>query len=211
MSVRMMWTAGISLSVALEMAACGGRVPEVRYYQLGAVSTSARVGRAVLAIEPLEVASDYADDRIVYRVNPYRLDYYDYHRWSAEPGILVANYLERALEASGRFRAVVRARSSETSVVLGGRIAAIEEVDVSHARWEGRLVLELYLEDVASGKVLWSHQFEETEPMQVQSPEGLARALGAAMARISARIAPEVAFIATERARVAATRSPPPD
>lgn len=209
MTVKMTWAAGLSLAGALAMAGCAGHVPEVRYYQLGATGAPARGGRAVLAIEPLEVGSAYADDRMVYRVNAYRLDYYDYHRWSAEPGILVANYLERALEASGRFHAVVPPRTSEASVVLGGRIAAIEEVDLSPTRWEGRIVLELYLKDVASGHVVWSHEFEETERLRAQSPEGLARALSAAMARISARIAPDVARIATERARLAATLSAP--
>jgi uncharacterized lipoprotein YmbA len=207
----MKWTAGISLAAALVVAACAGHVPEVRYYQLGGTGAPASGGRAVLAIEPLEVGSAYADDRMVYRVNPYRLDYYDYHRWSAEPGILVANYLERALEASGRFRSVVPLRSSEASLVLGGRIAAIEEIDLSSARWEGRIAIDLYLKDVASGQIVWSDEFEETERLRVQSPEGLARALSVAMSRISARIAPEVALIATERAQVAAARATPLD
>jgi uncharacterized lipoprotein YmbA len=211
MNMTTMWTAGVSLAAILGMAGCAGHVPEVRYYQLGGAGAPASGGGAVLAIEPLDVGSAYADDRMVYRVNPYRLDYYDYHRWSAEPGVLVANYLERALEASGRFRAVVPLRNSDASVVLGGRIAAIEEVDLSPTRWEGRIVLELYLKDAASGRVVWSDAFEETERLRVQSPEGLARALSAAMSRISARIAPEVALIATERARVAAARATPLD
>src|SRR6266545_35653 len=52
-----------------------------------------------------------------------------------------------------------------------------------------------------------SHKFEETERLEAQFPEGLACALSAAMARISVRIAPEVALIATERGGVAAARS----
>ena len=211
MTMRMTWTASISLAVALAMSACAGQVPEVRYYQLASSGAQAHGGRAVIAIAPLEVSSAYADDRIVYRVNAFRLDYYAYHRWSAEPGVLVANYLEGALEASGRFRAVVRVPTSQASVMLGGRIAAIEEVDQSPARWEGRIVLELYLKDIASDQVVWSRKFEETEPLQVQSPEGLARALSTAMARISARIAPEMAQIATERSRIAAARDKPAD
>ena len=38
-------------------------------------------------LESLETEAGYDDERIVYRTTPYRLDYYQYHRWSAPPGV----------------------------------------------------------------------------------------------------------------------------
>ncbi|HWO21792.1 MAG TPA: ABC-type transport auxiliary lipoprotein family protein [Kofleriaceae bacterium] len=209
-------------------AGCAGKVPETRYYQL-ATATATSGARAagggvdtsdapVLALEPLAAEEAYQDERIVYRASPYRLDYYNYHRWSAPPGMMITGYLEQALERSGKFRAVVR-ESDSAPFVLGGRLIAIEEVDESRARWLGRVAVELTLKDAQSGEVLWVRELAETEPLTELSQEGLARALSKAMARIATRAIPEIATHARreaapgarddgERARAASRATP---
>lgn len=189
----------VVVGAALAVAACTGKVPDTRYYQLAAPAAGAPRGDLVLVMEPLETEPAYDDDRIVYRTSPYRLDYYHYHRWSASPGTMVGNYLEQALERSGRFRAVVRELTADAQVVLGGRVVAIEEVDASRSRWLGRIVLELTLTDARTNAVLWTQQYEETEPLATQNPEGLARALSVAMRRIVARASPAIADVAGQR------------
>jgi ABC-type uncharacterized transport system auxiliary subunit len=194
----------------LALAACAGSAPETRYYQLAAPQAQAKQpGDASIAIEPLTSDGAYDDDRIVYRVTPYRLDYYNYHRWSAAPGTMLSNYLQDAFSRSGRFRAVTREASDAVPVVLGGRVIAIEEVDQSKTSWVGRVAVELTLTDTVTNKILWSQRFEETEPLHEQSPEGLARGLSRAMSRITERALPEVADIAAQAtAQRAAARGP---
>jgi ABC-type uncharacterized transport system auxiliary subunit len=190
------------------LAACANKVPETRFYQLAEPRGESVSGSGVsVVVDTLAADSAYDDDRIVYRLSPYRLDYYNYHRWSAPPGTLIANYLERALENSGQFGVVTREPNTAAAVTLGGRVVAIEEVDVSRTSWVGHVVLELTLTDSATGDVLWSEQFEEREPLPVQSPEGLARALSVALERIAKRVVPVVAMYAvTARAGRAPTR-----
>ncbi|HEU4733410.1 MAG TPA: ABC-type transport auxiliary lipoprotein family protein, partial [Kofleriaceae bacterium] len=163
----------------LACAACAGKLPETRYYQLAAPQGQAheRGSGELLVLEPLSTDGAYDDDRIVYRTTPFRFDYYHYHRWSSAPGTMIGNYLEQALEATGRFRAVIREVTPDAPVILGGRVVAIEEVDRSRAAWVGRIVLELVLTDARSGEALWTDQLEETEPLPRQTPEGLAAAL----------------------------------
>lgn len=191
-----------SLWLWLCLAACSGKVPDTRYYQLAAPESRSASGVLVLVLEPLVTEAAYDDERIVYRTTPYRLDYYQYHRWSAAPGVLVGNYLEQALERTGKFREVVRELVEGAPVVLGGRVVAIEEVDKSKTRWLGRIVIELALRDAKTSAILWSSQFEETEPLAAQTPEGLARALSVAMARIVHRAAPEIAEHTDRQARL---------
>jgi len=178
---------------ALVLVACSGKIPETRYYQLAAPTARTDTGQLVLVLEPLSTEAAYDDERIVYRTTPYRLDYYQYHRWSAAPGVLVGNYLEQALERSGKFREVLRELVEGAPVVLGGRVVAIEEIDTSKSKWEGRIVIELSLRDAKTSAVVWSQQFEETEPLSAQTPEGLARAISAAMGRIVKRATPAIA------------------
>ena len=190
----------VALSLALALAACSSKTPDTRFYQLAAPQQrAAAAGDITLVVEPLTTDPAYDDERIVYRSNPYRLDYYHYHRWSAAPGMMIGNYLEQALERSGRFGAVKRELTEDAPVVLGGRVVAIEEVDRSRTQWVGRLVIELTLTDAKSNRVLWTEQFEELEPLRTQTPEGLARALSVAMSRIVAKAAPVIETHAADR------------
>ena len=188
------------LIVVLCLAACGSSPPPAtRYYQLALpAGTQAQAAEQLgaLVIEPLTAEGAYDDERMVYRSSPYRLDYYDYHRWGAAPGPLVTTYLQQVLRKSGRFKSVVTDDSSdEHALTLSGRILAIEEVDTSKKKWNGHIALELSARD-ASGKVVWTQHFDETAPMPVQSPEGLAAAVTAAMQRIAGQIAPQLGEIA---------------
>ena len=205
----------MTVLAAAALAACSGKLPETRYYQLAAPAGAARGGDGVLVLDSLATDPAYDDDRIVYRTTPYRLDYYQYHRWASAPGAMIGNYLEQALEHSGRFHAVLREVAPDTPVLLGGRVLAIEEVDRSSTAWFGHIAVELALTDARTGELLWSEEFDEIEPLAQQSPEGLAAALSRVMARIAQRIAPPVAELAmrqtrahAERAAAAAPRSP---
>lgn len=183
--------AGLTIGV---LVACGGKLPETRFYQLAPPAASAAApGDLTIALESFDTDAGYDDDRIVYRTTPYRLDYYQYHRWSAAPGTIVGNYLKQALERSGQFRAVSREASDRSPVVVRGRVLAMEEVDRSKTSWVGRLVLELTLVDTRTGEVLWSQQYEEHEPLRAQTPEGLAEALSTALSRIATRATPLIA------------------
>ncbi len=196
-------------AVLLAVAACAGKVPETRYYQLAAPAAPAAENADVsLAVEPLVADAAYDDDRIVYRLTPYRLDYYNYQRWSAPPGQLVGNFLQDAFMKSGRFRAVMHEASDAAPVTLGGRVLALEEVDKSKTQWLGHVALELTLTDNQTNKIVWSQQYDETEPLKTQSPEGLAEAISTAMTRITKRALPEVAQLAEQQQAAHASTTP---
>jgi len=184
------------------LAACGGKLPETRYYQLAMPATPAPSNSGVaLVVDTLDTDNAYDDERIVYRLTPYRLDYYNYHRWSAPPGTLIGNFLEATFEASGRFLSVTREANPQAPVVLGGRVIALEEVDKSKTSWVGHAVVELRLTDAATGDVVWTQQFDESEPVTEQTPEGLARALSMALGRIAKNALPPIADHATQIAK----------
>ncbi|HEV7554268.1 MAG TPA: ABC-type transport auxiliary lipoprotein family protein [Kofleriaceae bacterium] len=182
------------------LAACGGKLPETRYYALSAPPTSADHGTLDLAVEPLSTEPGYDDERIVYRQSPYRLDYYQYHRWSAAPGVVVGGYLAQGLEATGKFHSVAREPTDKTPLVIGGRVLALEEVDQSATRWLGHIVVELTATDRASGAVVWTQRYDDTEPLATQSPEGLARAISTAMGRIVDKAASAIGGIDAPKA-----------
>ena len=198
--------AALATLLALAASACAGRTPPTRYYDLAAPLAVAAAAGPTLVLDQLSTDDAYDDERIVYRTSRYRLDYYDYHRWSAPPGVLIANYLERSLERSGRFAGVVRDVTRDAPAILTGRVAALEEVDVSRKVWQGHVVVELRLIDTRTGDTLWSAQYDESEPLTRQSPEGLAEAISVAMARIVDQAAPVISARLAEH--VAAAEAP---
>jgi cholesterol transport system auxiliary component len=177
----------LSLVAGCGSSGCGGSVPPTRFYHLApaaAAPATALRGDAIIVVDSLDTDAGYDDDRMVYRVSPYRFDYYEYHRWSASPGTLVERFLEQALERTGAFGAVVRTHTTDAAVILSGRVAVIEEVDRKTGPWLGHLVIELRLADATTGDVVWSRDFDVTEPMPSRSPDGLARAISRALDRV---------------------------
>jgi ABC-type uncharacterized transport system auxiliary subunit len=167
----------------------------VRYYELVAPGERRPPSAQgpTLAISPLDTDAAYDTDRVVYRLSPYRLDYYNYHRWAAHPGLMIADFLRKAYARTGLFHAVVSQASTESRAVLGGRVAALDEVDESTERWVGHIELELSLYDASTGTRIWSAVYERRDVMKQRSPEGLARSLSAALASIVAESAPTLA------------------
>ncbi len=190
-------------------AACGGSQPQTRYYRLAAPQLEERAPQPAdpaITIEPLAVDDAYADERIVYRTSPYKLDYYYYHRWASPPEQLVTDFLQRGYEASGQFSRVVRDARGDDTAILRGRLVAFEEIDENNHDWVGRVELVLQLEDAQTGVVLWSQRFNERQALPEQDPEGLAAALSSAMARIVERSAPEIAKAAAENRATASAQ-----
>ncbi|HUJ59143.1 MAG TPA: ABC-type transport auxiliary lipoprotein family protein [Kofleriaceae bacterium] len=186
------------LAIAIALVGCAAAVPETHYYQLSlpVAAAASPNATATITIAALDAQGPYDDDRMVYRQDPYRLDYYPYRRWSSPPGTLIADYLADAFSRSGRFRAVLRDAGAPATLALGGRVLAIEEVDQSRARSTAHVALQLDATDPATGKLVWSARYDDREPMSAESADGLARALSSAMARIAQRAEGDVARVA---------------
>lgn len=195
--------------LCLSVTGCASR-PDIRYYSLQVDDTA--LGRAdvesdlVFSVESMIGDSAYEDTRIVYRVSPYRLDYYNYHRWTAPPGVMVSDFLRDAYEQSGYFRSVVAGFSPDAAVFLSGRVIAFEEVDVDAKTWRARVKMNLFLREAATGEVVWSRTVIEEVPVEEQTPEGVAAAMSTAVTRIVADTAPEFAKVA-QQARDKSLRS----
>lgn len=176
--------------------------PKIRHYQVIAEPIEQgprQPAEVVLAVDYLSANAAYDDPRIVYRENPYRLDYYHYHRWTASPSVMITDAMRELFQRSGHFKAVTSGYTSGVDVLLRGRVVSLEEVDVSEGEWVARLVLDLQLQDVDSGLVIWSRTLRRDQPVEQRDPEGVARALSAALRELVAEISPQL-IEARERA-----------
>jgi len=170
----------------LGLAACSlaRRTPAIRYYTLAPPGVPPSALGAPVRVGHFTADQPYASERIAYRTSPYRLDYYTYHRWAADPRRMLAattrDYLEQgAKEGAG-----------SPPFEIEGHIRRLEEMDGEDS-WEGALVLDLKVS--RGGKRLLERSYAESEPAGARDPEAVVAALSRALGRILDRLASELA------------------
>lgn len=144
----------------------------------------------VIHIPTLAVAAAYDRESIVYRTDELSIGRYFYHRWSSNPGALIADMLKRDFARSGLYRAVNSGRSPlRPDYQLSGEIEEIEERVLADGRCVAHLSLRLELTRLrpAEGEPIVLRQtFDETEPCACEEPRALSAAMSKVLERISA-------------------------
>lgn len=135
---------------------------------------------AVLLITRPQARADLDSPRMAYRKQDYTLRYFARSRWADAPAQLLLPGMIEALDASGRFSAVVRVGTAATP---GLRLDS-ELLDFSQDfRVEPsvfRLRLRVQLIDLETRAVVASRIFEVQRPAPEETPYGGARAANAA-------------------------------
>ncbi|HYR79713.1 MAG TPA: ABC-type transport auxiliary lipoprotein family protein, partial [Candidatus Dormibacteraeota bacterium] len=100
-------TSSACIAVLL-IAGCAGKVRYPKFYTLEIpavlkpAANSARVAGAV-SVRRFETPAYLRQGRIVYREAPEAVDFYEYHRWAAEPGPTVTAGVIDSIRSAGLF------------------------------------------------------------------------------------------------------------
>ena len=182
----------LGLLAALLSAGCGG-VPKTHYYTLqvpAAPSPADPKTAYVLGVEHFRAPELLRDDRVAYYVSANEVNFYQNHRWGADPATMLSEFTAQWLDSTGVFAVVhvlpSRARADYT---LGGRVLSFEEVDYEQGG-KARVALELSLLRTSDHKVVWSGHERVEAPLAERSVTGLASALNAACAQILRAVSP---------------------
>jgi ABC-type uncharacterized transport system auxiliary subunit len=174
---RMKGSIVVSL-LALILSGCGHPKP-VRYYTLQsatapAVSTN---GQAVsLVVGTIGGAEIFRASPIAYRIGVNEIGTYQYSQWDEPPVTLVQRSLIRVLRASGNFQSVTSLGSAaDGPFLVRGRLYDFEEVDGGSIT--GLVSMEFELVDRKSGKVVWTHFYSQSEPVQGKEMSAIVTAL----------------------------------
>jgi ABC-type uncharacterized transport system auxiliary subunit len=144
----------------------------------------------VLGIERLSAPDVLRDDRIVFYESPTQLNFYQYHRWSADPATLVRDSIAQRLSQAGLFAEVRLLPAREpVDYLLRGRVLNFEEVDFGSGV-KGRAGLELALVRAHDRKVLWTATRQAESAAQGQGVAGVVEALNAASDHVLSELLP---------------------
>lgn len=165
-------------SLALGLSGCGGNKP-IHYYtvQLSNAPTLKTSAHPVsLLVGNISGANIYQDTPIVYRVGANEIGTYQYSRWMEPPVVLLRNKLIRELSTSGDYQSVNGlAGNPAGQYVVRGRLYSFDEVD--GANIAGLVSMEFELYDRKSGKILWTHYYSQSEPVQSKEISAVVSAL----------------------------------
>jgi len=172
---------------------------KVQYYMLEYASpeiTDLAPLPVSLKIERFSVASAYNSKRILYRDASFKRDEYFYHKWRANPGDMVTDFLGRDIRSSGLFKAVLPHGSDfPFSFVLEGSVDEFVEWDEPDG-WKAVLGVTVVLmaanEPDVSKRVLFQKAYRVEKPFTEKTPRGLAQAMSMAMGDISTAIIRDV-------------------
>jgi ABC-type uncharacterized transport system auxiliary subunit len=166
------------LLAAVTLAACGSGRP-IRYYTVDlppAPEPATSVYPVTLLIGHIGGPEILMDQPIAYRVGPNEIGTYQYHLWDEPPVQMLKISLLRRLRASGKYQSVAELGSSaQGDYVLQGRLYDFEEVDASSM--SGLVSMEFELYDRKERKVVWSHFYSHSEPVQGKNIADLVSAL----------------------------------
>jgi len=167
MSMRRMMPCIAVLLAAFGLGACGSGRP-IKYYTMElptAPQPSTSVFPVTLLVGRITAPEILQDAPIAYRSGPNEIGTYNYHYWVEPPELMVKLALIRQLRSSGRFQSVAEVGSSaQGEFILQGRLYDFEEIDAGSI--SGLVTMEFHLLDRKNGKVVWTHFYSHSEPVQ---------------------------------------------
>jgi ABC-type uncharacterized transport system auxiliary subunit len=153
------------LALLPALAGCGGRIRYPAYYTLNLPSPPDPPApenlRTSIAVREFQSPGYLRQGPIVYRKTPEEIGFYEYHRWAADPRVLVTNAVVDHLRASGDFSLVSTYDGRPNfDYIFSGKLEKLEEVD-----YEGGVKVEVAMSAqitrVATGTTVWSNAVSE--------------------------------------------------
>ncbi len=173
-------TSSACIAVLL-IAGCAGKVRYPKYYTLEIpalkpAANSARVA-GVMSVRRFETPAYLRQGRIVYREAPEAVDFYEYHRWAAEPGPTVTAGVIDSIRSAGLFSFVKPYDGQDKpEYLMTGRLERLDEIDYGdRVRVETRLSAELM--DARTGTTVWTGTAAATSDVETRNMNSVVAAM----------------------------------
>jgi cholesterol transport system auxiliary component len=138
----------------------------------------------ILLVSSPRAYPGYDAARMVYLIKPYTLGYFAHNQWVDTPQRMLGPLVARAMEATGRFFAVVQTPTSLPGAYrLDTDIVQLQQEFLQRPS-QYRIMLSAMLADLRSGRLLGSRSFEAVEPAPSDDPYGGVVAANRALARL---------------------------
>jgi ABC-type uncharacterized transport system auxiliary subunit len=172
------FTTALVFMVTLSAVLSGcGRMRYPAYYTLNLPAPpdppAAENVRTSIAVREFQSPSYLRQGPIVYRSTPEQIGFYEYHRWAADPRMLVTSAVVDHLRASGQFSAVSMYNGRpDINYVFSGKLEKLEEVDYESGV-KVEVAISAQITRVATGATVWSNAVSETGQVSQRNVSGV--------------------------------------
>lgn len=196
----------LATAAVVALAACGSvRYPAHYVLEVAPAPPAAAPSQSALGplvVRELGCPPYLCEGRVVYREEPHRVGFYDYHRWAIDPRAALIRVLADRIRASSLFESVtVGGSPARAAYLLRGEIERFEEVD-EKTSVHAICTISAEIVDMKTGRTIWRDSDSHTVPVQQRDVPGVVVGLGVASRTVADRL---VTSIATQ---LAADRSP---
>jgi len=175
--MKKLTTALVLMVTLLPVLSGCGRVRYPAYYTLNLPAPpdppAAENVRTSIAVREFQSPNYLRQGPIVYRTTPEEIGFYEYHRWAADPRMLVTSAVVDHLRAGGQFSMVsMYDGRPNNGYVFSGRLEKLEEVDYQ-AGVKIEVAISAQITRVATGATVWSNAVSETGPVAQRNVPGV--------------------------------------
>ncbi|HPD56787.1 MAG TPA: ABC-type transport auxiliary lipoprotein family protein [Smithellaceae bacterium] len=168
---------------------------EIKYYILDypapAIKQMPQIDYTI-RLNRFTIAAAYNTQNMIFRPDKYTLDYFSYNRWAVNPADMVADILQRDLQAAGLFGAVFSRYSIEDAhYILQGSIGEFflrAEPNGKRAVLDIKVTLKDSKKREAQRRVVFQKIYYHEEPLTEQTPRGYCEAMSRALEKLSGQI-----------------------
>jgi ABC-type uncharacterized transport system auxiliary subunit len=162
-------TAFVLMMILLAALSGCGRLRYPAYYTLNLPAPpDPPAGESVrnsIAVREFQSPGYLRQGPIVYRVTPEEVGFYEYHRWAADPRMLVTTAVVDHMRANGQFSKVsMYDGRPNNDYVFSGRLEKLEEVDYQ-AGVNVEVAISAQITRVSTGATVWSNAVSEMRPV----------------------------------------------
>lgn len=170
----------VAVMVALALLAVLGGCAKARYPKYYTLNLPAPLDppapetvRTSIAVREFQSPAYLRQGPVVYRTTPEQIGFYEYHRWAADPRMLVTGAVIDRLSASGQFALVSKYDGRpDVDYVFSGSLEKLDEVD-----YEGGVKVVVALSGqitrVGSGATVWRNSVSEIESVSERNVSGV--------------------------------------
>ncbi len=131
-----------------------------------------------LRVKPFEIEKAYSKPNIVFRKNPYELEYYGFRHWAVRPKDMMTDLIFSHITKINLVDGLVRRldEGSRPDYELSGNIEAIEEYD-SEEYWFAHLAVRFQVKRLSDEKIIYNRAFGQRKRVEERDPAIVVRAL----------------------------------
>jgi len=173
------------LLVITALTGCGGKLRYPAYYTLNLPAPPDPPApenlQTSIAVREFRSPVYLRQGPIVYRRTPEEVGFYEYHRWAADPRMLLTSAVIDHLRADGRFSMVSPYEGRPNSdYIFSGQLQTLEEVDSGDAV-KVEVAMSAQITKVATGATVWSNAVSETGTVSQRNVPGVVSQMNRSM------------------------------